>query len=178
MNRERIAAGYFDDVAILKRTTPRTQILPTTHYPLPTTHSLLTMYERFDHTADLGLRIRAADLNRLFEDAGRALFSAILANPESVRGVEETTFRIEGTRHDDLLVDWLGELLWTFETRKMVFGEFDVRVDAAGISASARGEPIDLERHELDTEIKAITYHGLKVEPEGAGWLAEVIVDL
>jgi SHS2 domain-containing protein len=136
------------------------------------------MFELFDHTADLGLRIRAADLNRLFEDAGRALFSAILANPESVRAVEEATFRIEGTRLDDLLVDWLGELLYTFETRKMVFGEFDVRVDESGISAAARGEPIDPGRHQFDMEIKAITYHGLKVEREADGWLAEVIVDL
>ena len=46
------------------------------------------------------------------------------------------------------------------------------------MKATARGEPIDPERHELDMEVKAITYHGLKVERDGDGWLAEVIVDL
>lgn len=136
------------------------------------------MYELFEHTADLGLRIRAGDLNWLFEDAARALFSAILANPESVEAVEELTFQIEGTRHEDLLFDWLDELLFTFDTRKMVFGEFQVRLHEAGLAATARGEPIDPRRHQLDMEIKAITYHGLKVERDGDGWLAEVIVDI
>lgn len=136
------------------------------------------MYELFDHTADVGLRIRAEDLNRLFEDAGRALFSAILANPESIRGVEEVTFQVEGTRYDDLLFDWLDELLFAFDTRRIVFGEFDVRVSPEGLSATARGEPIDPIRHHLDMEIKAITYHRLKVEQTADGWLAEVIVDV
>lgn len=136
------------------------------------------MYELFDHTADLGLRIRAGDLNRLFEDAGRALFSAILANPESVRGVEEVTFHVEGTRYDDLLFDWLAELLFAFDTRRIVFGEFEVRVNPDGLSATARGQPIDPQRHHLDMEVKAITYHRLKVEQDADGWLAEVIVDV
>jgi SHS2 domain-containing protein len=136
------------------------------------------MYELFEHTADLGLRMRAGDLDRLFEDAASALFSAILANPESVNAVEEVTFRIEGTRRDDLLVDWLAELLFVFDTRRVVLGRFEVRVHDTYIEATARGEPIDPARHELDMEIKAITYHQLKVERAGDAWLAEVIVDL
>ena len=54
----------------------------------------------------------------------------------------------------------------------------DVEVDGDGLKATARGEEVDHDRHELDMEVKAITYHGLKVEREGDGWLAEVIVDL
>lgn len=136
------------------------------------------MYETFDHTADLGLRVRADDLDTLFADAARGLFSVLVANPESVRPVEELTFELAGDRRDDLLFDWLAELLFTFETRRVLLATFDVTVRGDGLTATARGEPIDPERHRLDTEVKAITYHGLKVEPDGAGWLAEVIVDL
>jgi SHS2 domain-containing protein len=136
------------------------------------------MYEIFDHTADLGLRIRAASLDELFADAARALFSVIVANPESVKPVQEFDLEIEGSRHDDLLFDWLAELLYTFDTRRVLFSEFDVHVREAGVKATARGEPIDPKRHELEMEVKAITYHGLKVERDGDGWLAEVIVDL
>ena len=50
--------------------------------------------------------------------------------------------------------------------------------DASGLTAAARGEPIDRRRHEMDMEVKAITYHGLKVQRDGDGWLAEVIVDI
>ena len=136
------------------------------------------MYETFDHTADLGLRVRAGDLDTLFADAARGLFSVLVANPESVRPVEEISFELKGQRRDDLLFDWLAELLFTFETRRVLLATFAVTVGDDGLTATAWGEPIDPQRHRLDTEIKAITYHGLKVEPDGAGWLAEVIVDL
>jgi SHS2 domain-containing protein len=136
------------------------------------------VYETFEHTADIGIRARAANLNDLFADAARGLFSVIVANPESIRPLEETKFRIAGDRYDDLLFDWLAELLYVMATRRMVFSDLDVRVEPGGLAATARGEPIDPQRHQLDVEVKAITYHGLKVQQERDGWLAEVIVDI
>jgi SHS2 domain-containing protein len=136
------------------------------------------MYETFEHTADIGIRVRAADLNGLFEDAARGLFAVLVANPEAIRPVQELSFRIEGQRLDDLLHDWLAELLFAFDTRRVLLGEFRAEVLGDRVEALARGEPIDPQRHQLDMEIKAITYHGLKVERDGDGWLAEVIVDL
>jgi len=136
------------------------------------------MYETFEHTADVGLRARAPDLEGLFEDAARALFSVIVVNLDAVRPVQEIAVRVEGCDHEDLLHDWLVELLYTFETRHLLFSDFEVELDAAGLTATARGEPVDPKRHELDAEVKAVTYHGLRVEQDGEGWLAEVIVDL
>ena len=136
------------------------------------------MYELFEHTADLGLRMRAESLDELFADAGRALFSVIVANFESVEPVQELAFQIEGSRHDDLLFDWLAELLYTFDTRRVLLCDFRVDGQDNGLRATARGEPFDPGRHDLDMEVKAITYHGLKVEQDGDGWVAEVIVDL
>ncbi len=136
------------------------------------------MYETFEHTADIGIRARAATLSELFADAARGLLSVLVDNPESIRPAETTQFRIAGERYDDLLFDWLAELLYVVVTRRVLFADFDVRVGPTGLEASARGEPIDPQRHQLDVEIKAITYHGLKVERDGAEWLAEVIVDL
>ncbi len=136
------------------------------------------MFEIFEHTADLGLRMRAESLDELFADAGRALFSVIVANFDAVRPVQEVTLRVEGSRRDDLLFDWLAELLYTFDTRRVLLSDFHVSVRDDGLEATARGEPFDPDRHELDMEVKAITYHGLRVEQDGDGWLAEVIVDL
>lgn len=136
------------------------------------------MFEIFEHTADLGLRIRAASLEELFADAAAALFSLIVVNLDEVRGVQQRSFRIAGGQPDLLLFDWLNELLFVFETERLLLREFAVRIDAAGLTAEARGEPLDRSRHELDHEVKAITYHGLKLEPAGDGWLAEVIVDI
>ena len=136
------------------------------------------MYEILEHTADVGLRVRAPDLPLLFAEAARALFSVIVANPEAVRPLRKIDLHVEAAARDDLLRDWLAELLYAFETRRLLLCEFDVRLDESGLSATARGEPLDHDRHELSTEVKAVTYHHLKVEPEGDGWVAEVILDI
>jgi SHS2 domain-containing protein len=134
---------------------------------------------------------------------------------DAVRTVEETTFELRGDNVEDILHDWLAELLYTFHARRLVLAEFQVQVEEQGgrvgasthptdlwcgrpgcteagetpapqenanqkigIVATARGEPIDLKRHEIDNEVKAITWCGLKVERSADGWLAEVIVDI
>jgi SHS2 domain-containing protein len=136
------------------------------------------MYEVFEHTADLGLRITASDLNNLFAQAGKGFFSLIVENIEDIALKENLTIKIEGNDLEYLLFDWLNELLYISETKHLVFSEFTVSIDDKGLSATVAGEKLDLSRHSLDHEIKAITYHGLLVKEENNGWLAEVILDI
>jgi SHS2 domain-containing protein len=137
------------------------------------------MFEVFEHTADLGIRVRAPDRETLLAEAARALFSLLVVNLEAVRPVQERQIVLERQDDDSLLLfDWLSELLYRFETEHILLGEFAVRLADPGLHAVCRGEPVDRARHELDHEVKAITYHGLTVRAEPAGWLAEVIVDI
>lgn len=136
------------------------------------------MYEYFEHTADLGIRVRASDLNGLFAEAATALFAAVVDELNSVRPAQQLEIAVEGSDLEYLLFDWLRELLFRFDADHLVLGQFDVRVSDAGLTATAWGEPLDPARHVLSHEVKAITYHGLRVEREGDGWVAEVIVDI
>jgi SHS2 domain-containing protein len=136
------------------------------------------MYELFEHTADLGLRVRAPDLDALFAEAGRCLFSAIVEDPAAVRPEIEQRIELPGTDREYLLFDWLRELLYRFDAGHMVYRDFAVAVRPDGLTATVRGEPLDPARHALSHEVKAITYHELKVEQTPDGWLAEVIVDI
>jgi SHS2 domain-containing protein len=90
--------------------------------------------------------------------------------------------RLEVTLASDdreyLLFDWLKELLYHFDTEHRLFARFEVHVTEAGLRGTACGEPLDRSRHALSHEVKAITYHGLRVEQTADGWLAEVIVDI
>ena len=135
-------------------------------------------WEHFEHTADLGLRVRAAGLDELFADAGRGLFAMIVEDLDAVAPRMSVSIAIEGTEPSCLLHDWLGELLAVFDTRGLLLAAFDVRVTPAGLEATASGETTDRQRHHLLHEVKAITYHGLRVEQETDGWVAEVIVDI
>ena len=136
------------------------------------------MYETFDHTADLGLRIQAADLNTLFAEAGLALQSALVEDLATVAPLRRLDVRLPADSLEYLLFDWLNALLHHFDSEQLLFGRFEVKVSDAGLEATAWGEPLDRARHEMAHEVKAITYHELKVEPAGTGWLAEVIVDI
>ncbi|MCY2951304.1 MAG: archease [Planctomycetota bacterium] len=136
------------------------------------------MYEVFEHTADVGLRVRAGDLKGLFAEAGRGLFSLLVENLDVVRPVAEMSFKVEAGDLEDLLHDWLGELLYAFESKKLVLVEFEVKIEGLKLWAKGSGEKLDERKHQLGQEIKAITYHGLVVRREAEGWMAEVIVDL
>ncbi len=136
------------------------------------------MHELFDHTADLGFRVRAADLNTLFAEAGECLLASMVDDPASVKPVESQKLSIDGTDREFLLFDWLRELLNRSDEARMLWCRFDVTVTPQGLTATISGEPFDPARHLLSREVKAITYHGLKIEEVEDGFLAEVIVDI
>jgi SHS2 domain-containing protein len=136
------------------------------------------MFETFDHTADIGLRVSATTLAELFVEAARGLTSLLVENIDDVRPVVSETMQLAGTEIDYLLFDWLNELLFRFESRGLLFCNFDVRLDKQGLEATAHGEPCDRSRHRLAHEVKAITYHGLVVEQTPSGWQAEFVLDI
>jgi len=136
------------------------------------------MYELFEHTADLGLRVQAATLEELLIEAARGLLAMLVANPQDVRPLQPKTITIDDSEPAYLLFDWLSELLYAFETDRLLLSEFDVKLQNHQLTAACRGEPMDVNRHQMEHEVKAITYHGLRVEQTAAGWQAEVIVDI
>jgi SHS2 domain-containing protein len=136
------------------------------------------MYETFEHTADLGLRIRAADLDTLFAEAGRALFATLVEDLGTVAAVQRLDVQLAGDDKEYLLFDWLRTLLYHFDAEHLLLSRFEAHVREDGLTGAAWGEPLDRSRHELAHEVKAITYHGLRVERTADGWLAEVIVDI
>jgi len=136
--------------------------------------------EVFDHTADLGLRIAADDLSDLFRTAAEGLFDVITADRSTIGPRESEAVELAADSPEQLLVDWLNELIFRVETRHALYARFDVRVadDGRSLRGSIAGEPMDVDRHVLDHEVKAATHHGLVLEPHGDGWRAEVIVDI
>ena len=136
------------------------------------------MIEVFPHTADVGLRVQSPDLNTLFAEAGRGLLSLIVSNSDDVELHTSVKFHIEGCDLAYLLVDWLNELLFAFESRRLLLAKFDVSVTPDGLKAEAQGETVDDSRHVLDHEIKAVTYHNLQIIQTDQGLNATVVFDV
>lgn len=134
--------------------------------------------EPIDHTADVGVVIRAADLPQLFERAAWGMF-AVITDPGSVRPEVAVPIAVTASDRAGLLVRWLSELNFRHVTQHLVFGQFTVeRLTDAALTATVRGERIDPGRHVIYTEIKAVTFHGLELERVDEGWRAQIIFDL
>jgi SHS2 domain-containing protein len=136
------------------------------------------MFEVFEHTADVGLRVQAEDRETLLVEAARGLFSLIVVNPDQVQPVQEVKLAVVGAQFDYLLFDWLHELLCLYETRRLLLCDFEVALHEGGLHGTVRGEALDPARHALDHEVKAVTYHGLSVREVDGQWQAEVILDI
>lgn len=135
-------------------------------------------FELFDHTADIGLRVYGGTPAELFTNAAQGMFS-IIVKQEEVRNKEERSVKIDGGDYGDLLVSWLSELLYQFDTEGKLWSEFEISdINERRLQAVLRGEQVDPKRHELKTEIKAVTYHGLRVQNTADGWVAEIIFDI
>jgi SHS2 domain-containing protein len=137
-------------------------------------------YEFFEHTADVGAVVRGATLPRLFENAARALFD-LLCDRRTVRPRRTVRIVVQGSSLEDLLVRWLSELLYRLETEDLVFSSFAVeRVDRLRLRARgrARGETIDRARHRLRREIKAVTYHQIRLVRGRSAWRVRIVFDV
>ncbi len=136
------------------------------------------MFEIFEHSADLGMRVRASTLDVLFAEAGQGLSSLLLENPEAIEPKTTVTIDLHAKNVEDLFFDWLAELLRRFGSRRLVFAHFSVSVKGNSLHAELKGEELDPTRHRLAHEIKAITYHAFLVRQTPDGWVGQVIVDI
>nr|WP_294999309.1 archease [uncultured Methanobrevibacter sp.] len=134
-------------------------------------------YEYFEVTADIGLKAYGKNMEEAFENAGLAIFN-IISDTSDIMSVREIEFELTSEDEVSLLYDYLEELLFYHEVEFMLFSEFHVKIDEnLHLTAKIKGEEINWDKHERKTEIKAITFHKMKVEKTD-GVKLQAIVDL
>jgi SHS2 domain-containing protein len=135
-------------------------------------------YEYIEHTGDLGFKAYGTTREALFSHAAEAFFQAIISL-ETIQEKEERLIEVEAAALDELMVGWLSELLFLFDTELLLLRRFEItNMKDCGVKATVRGEVMDPARHEIKTGIKAVTYHQLYVKKRGGIWEAQVILDI
>ncbi len=135
-------------------------------------------FEFLDHTADVAVVARGDDLPQTFASAARAMFE-VLADLGSVREKLSREVEVASDSVDTLLVDWLNELLYLFETEHLLLSRFLVHnLQQNTLKATVFGEVMEPGRHHLRTGIKAATYHLLEVKCSDTGCEARVVFDV
>ena len=137
-------------------------------------------YELIDHTADLGIKVEGANLAQLFENAAFALTHLIFGQiPEPDEKVSKISVSVEGEDLLDLMVNWLSEVLYLFEGEKKVVCDIEVNeITEKKLHATLTITEFNAEKHVVQCEIKAVTYHQLSVTQEDSKWKATIIFDV
>lgn len=121
-------------------------------------------FEVIDHTADVGIIAYGSDLKEAFANSAYGMFS-LIADLDVVKEKVSRKVDIQSIDHEALLVDWLNELLYLFDVEHIIFKRFEITLLSQDrLQAKVYGEKVDTSRHQLETAVKAATYHMLKIE--------------
>jgi SHS2 domain-containing protein len=125
-------------------------------------------YEILEHTADIRIRVYGETLAGLFRNSALAMIS-----------LEEVEFEVEAETMEEILIKMLGEILYVHKVRKMVFCDVALElIEGKRMRGRLVGEKFDPERHDLEFDIKAATYHNLKIQRVNDRFMAEIVFDV
>ncbi len=134
-----------------------------------------TDFEEVEHTADWALRVRGRDFRELLVNAARGMSRLLVPDLMATPIDEERRFELDAFDAESLLVEWLSELAYWAEEDMLVFREFDLRrVTPSHLEAVVRGG----RAPNLQKQIKAVTYHNLKISETDDGLETTVVFDV
>jgi SHS2 domain-containing protein len=133
-------------------------------------------YEIIEHTADVGVKAYGKTVAEAFEHVAEGMFD-IITDESTIDPVGQYDIRLEAPDLEQLLVDWLSQLLFLNDAQNLVFGKFQVTLTGNRLSAQVFGEKYDTKKHRMGAEIKAVTYHMLQVS-EKDPIFAQVLFDI
>jgi SHS2 domain-containing protein len=137
-------------------------------------------YRYLPHTADVLVAVEGATLRRLFENAGAALFD-LVTDRATVRPRERVKVEASGLDRENLLVRFLSELLYLQDTHGWRFRSCRITAldrEAFKVRAVAHGERFDPARHPRRKEVKAITYHQVRIVRCAGAWRVRLVLDV
>ncbi len=140
------------------------------------------MYKIISHTADIGLELEAPDLVSLFKEAAKG-WKALVFEDAEIYPQEKKAVTLAAASPEELLVNWLSELNYYLTVHYWVYAEtVELRVESNSetwrLQANIRGEPFDEDRHYIYFDIKAVTFHQLKIERRDGKMKVRIFFDI
>jgi len=139
-------------------------------------------FKFIEHTADIGIEVSADTLEDLFTTSAEALCEISLERFQLNHNFISEHFKITRTTLEDLLVEFLSEINFSIVTRKKVLVKvediFIVQVhNGFELMTKLSFNKFNSDEHFIQQEIKAITYHQLKIEFIGGQYKTKIIFD-
>jgi SHS2 domain-containing protein len=135
-------------------------------------------FEVIDHTADIGIVAYGATIKQVFANAARGLFN-LMADLDDFKEGLQRELELSAEDVEVLLIEWLNELIYIFDVEHIIFKKFEIeKLTSTQIKARCFGEKMKPGQHKLKREIKAATYHMLKISKEDGTYKVQVIFDI
>lgn len=135
-------------------------------------------YRVTKHHSELAVRITGSSQADLFANSAYTLFD-VMTDPTAIEIKERIPLEVEGSDRDDLMVNWMRELLYLYQGSGYLLKEFKIsQVKDTIVKAEVCGEKIDPDRHEIKQEIAAVAFHKSRMEKTGNQWIAQLIFEL
>jgi len=132
--------------------------------------------------ADVAFEATGKTLRELLESSALAVTNTMVNNLDSVEHKVEKKFTVEGENAEKLLFNFLQELIFLKDAELLLFNRFKLDVipkkNKFQLIVKAYGEKLDMKKHELLVDVKAVSLHNFKVEETKSGWIASVILDV
>lgn len=135
----------------------------------------------FDHTADVLFVARADSLPELFRECALAV-EETMVDVSKVKAKEKVKILAEAKDVENLLYDFLEELVFFKDYKQLLFSKFDIEVlekkNGYSLTSYAYGEKLDVARHDPRVDVKAVTRHEFEVVKDKQSWKAKVLLDV
>jgi SHS2 domain-containing protein len=133
-------------------------------------------------TADVAFEATGASLEELFASAAEAATNVMVDEPERVERKKKVDVRLSNEDVDMLLFDFLGELIYYKDAKKLLLLVDWIKItegaDGYSLEATLSGEELDPKRHPLGADVKAVTLHMFSLTQTNGGWRATAILDI
>lgn len=130
--------------------------------------------------ADVAFEATGKTVDEMFESAALAVTKTMVRNLDDVKSKVKKKISVESDSVEMLLFNFLQEIVFYKDSKKLLFGKFDVKVDEKKfkVNCTAQGEELDMKKHDLIVDVKAVTLHQFGVEKTKSGWRSQVILDI
>ncbi|MFQ5902474.1 MAG: archease [Candidatus Binatia bacterium] len=135
-------------------------------------------YRILNRPSELVIKVSGKTQAELFANSAFALFD-LMTDIEKVEVRDHLPLEVEGVDRDDLMVNWMRELLYLFQGSGYLLKEIQVReVREDYVRGEVSGEKFDPDRHEIQREIRSVVYHQSRMQKTGDRWMAQVIFEI
>lgn len=134
------------------------------------------MIEFIEHTADVGIKIKSETLEGLFKEAAFGLLNIMFSFKRANLPLEEEVLiKVESEDVEELLVTWLNELIYLFESKEYAFRSVEI-IELKGTFLKAKLECFKVTREEVACYVKAATYHNLSLHRTNDGSFEAIVI--